>query len=229
MPTATLNHLAIIMDGNRRWAKAQGLPGIEGHRAGYSRLKQVGDWCLERGIKVLTVFAFSTENWKRAEEEVGFLMNLLEQALTDELAHFHDKGVRLKIIGRRSGLRPSVVRAIENAEQKTKDNTRATFVICVNYGGRVEIVDACRSLIAKGVAADSVDETTLQEEMYWPGMPDPDLIVRTSGEERISGFLLWQAAYSEFYWTQKHWPDFDEQELDAALEAYATRQRRFGK
>lgn len=229
MPTAPLTHLAIIMDGNRRWAKEKNLPGIEGHRAGYARLKQVGDWCLDRGIKVLTVFAFSTENWKRTEEEVGFLMDLLETALTDEIDHFHGKGVRLKIIGRREGLRPSVVRAMERAEEKTKDNTAATFVMCVNYGGRLEIVDACRSLIAKGVPSGDVDEATLQAEMYWPGMPDPDLIVRTSGEERISGFLLWQAAYSEFYWTQKHWPDFDETELDKALEEYATRQRRFGK
>lgn len=229
MPTAFLNHLAIIMDGNRRWAKEHNLVATEGHRAGYERLKQVGDWCLDRGIKVLTVFAFSTENWKRTQEEVGFLMDLLEEALTKELSQFHEKGVRMKIIGRREALRPSIVRAIEAAEELTKNNTRATFAICINYGGRLEIVDACRSLIAKGTLAASVDEATLQSAMYWPDMPDPDFIIRTSGEERISGFLLWQAAYSEFYWTDKHWPDFDEAELDKAMEEYATRQRRFGK
>jgi undecaprenyl diphosphate synthase len=229
MRTAPLQHLAIIMDGNRRWAKEHNLLSNQGHIAGYERLKQVGDWCLERGIKVFTVFAFSSENWKRAEEEVGFLMDLLEVALTKELSWFHEKGVRMKIIGRRIGLRPSIIRAIEAAEEKTKDNTRATFVICLNYGGRMEIVDACRSLIAKGTDAEMLDEASLQSAMYWPDMPDPDLIVRTSGEERISGFLLWQAAYSEFYWTEKHWPDFDEEELDKALEAYASRQRRFGK
>lgn len=229
MSTGPLNHLAIIMDGNRRWAKEHHLPSHEGHRAGYERLKQVGDWCIDRGVRVLTVFAFSTENWKRAEDEVGFLMDLLEQALTEELDHFHEKGVRLKIVGRRIGLRPSIVRAIEYAEEKTQHNTRATFVICLNYGGRLEIVDACRSLVAQGVSVDEVDEAKLQSAMYWPDMPEPDLVIRTSGEERTSGFLLWQSAYSEIHWIQKHWPDFDEEELDRALEEYATRQRRFGK
>lgn len=229
MATSALNHLAIIMDGNRRWAKERGLPGTEGHRAGHKRLKEVGDWCIEKGIGVLTVFAFSTENWKRAEDEVGFLMDLLEEALVKELDYFHSRGVRLKIVGRRIGLRPSIIRAIENAEEVTKSNTRATFVICINYGGRLEIVDACRSLLSKGVSPEEVDEAKLQACMYWPEMPEPDLIIRTSGEERTSGFLLWQSAYSEMYWTKKHWPDFDEVELDKAIEEYATRQRRFGK
>jgi len=229
MTTAPLEHLAIIMDGNRRWAKDRNLLANQGHLAGHDRLKQVGDWCLERGIKVLTVFAFSTENWKRTEEEVGFLMDLLEASLTKELQSFHEKGVRMRIIGRRDGLRPSIVRAIEAAEELTKENTRATFCICVNYGGRLEIVDACKTLIQKGMSADKIDEAAIQSAMYWPEMPDPDLIVRTSGEERISGFLLWQSAYSEIYWCEKHWPDFDEAELDKALESYAVRQRRFGK
>lgn len=223
-----VNHLAIIMDGNRRWAKEHGMPSIEGHRVGYDRLKQVGDWCLDRKISVFTVFAFSTENWKRAEDEVGYLMDLLENALTKELDHFHERGVRLKIIGQRDRLRPSIVRAIEDAEAKTAQNSRATFVICLNYGGRLEIVDACKSLVRQGVSEANIDEAAVRSAMYWPDMPDPDLIVRTSGEERLSGFLLWQAAYSEFYWTKKHWPDFDEQELDAALAEYETRQRRFG-
>lgn len=229
MQTEPLRHLAIIMDGNRRWAKERGMSALEGHRAGYERLKEVGDWCLDRGIKTLSVFAFSTENWKRSEEEVGWLMDLLEEALTKELASFHEKGVCLKIVGRREGLRPSVVRAIENAETLTKDNTKATFALCINYGGRLEIVDACRKLVEKGMKAEAVDEAAIRSGLYWPDMPDPDLVVRTSGEERISGFLLWQSAYSEFYWCDKHWPDFDEAELDKALEEYATRKRRFGK
>lgn len=223
-----VNHLAIIMDGNRRWAKERGWPSVEGHRVGYDRLKQVGDWCLNRNIKVFTVFAFSTENWQRAEEEVGYLMDLLENALTKELDYFQERNVRLKIIGQRDRLRPSIVRAIEEAEVKTAGNARATFVICLNYGGRLEIVDACKRLVRQGVSEASIDEAMLQSAMYWPDMPDPDLIIRTSGEERLSGFLLWQAAYSELYWTKKHWPDFDEHELDAALAEYETRQRRFG-
>lgn len=228
MSKASLEHLAIIMDGNRRWAKEHGFPALEGHRAGYERMKEAGDWCLDRGIKTLSVFAFSTENWKRSEEEVGWLMDLLEEALTKELASFHQKGVRLKIIGRREGLRPSILRAIDHAEELTKNNTRATFAICLNYGGRLEIVDACRKLVEKGMKAEDIDEKAIQSAMYWPDMPDPDLVIRTSGEERISGFLLWECAYSEFYWCEQHWPDFDEQELDKALEEYATRQRRYG-
>ncbi|MBI4138897.1 di-trans,poly-cis-decaprenylcistransferase [Candidatus Uhrbacteria bacterium] len=229
MPTAPLEHLAIIMDGNRRWAKEQNLPSVQGHLAGYDRLKQVGDWCLDRGIKILTVFAFSTENWKRAEEEVGFLMDLLERALTVDLKTFQEKNVRLRVIGRRDGLRSSVLRAISAAEETTKDNTRATFVICTNYGGRLEIVDACRAAIRDGLIPEEVTEASLTARMYWPEMPTPDLIIRTSGEERTSGFLTWESAYSELYWCDKHWPAFDEAELDTALEAFAARQRRFGK
>jgi undecaprenyl diphosphate synthase len=229
MTTAPLEHLAIIMDGNRRWAKERNLLANQGHLAGHERLKQVGDWCLERGIKVLTVFAFSTENWKRTEEEVGFLMDLLESSLTKELQSFHEKGVRMRIIGQREGLRPSIVRAIEAAEELTKENTRATFCICINYGGRLEIVDACKALIQKGMSADKIDEAAIQSAMYWPEMPEPELVVRTSGEERLSGFLTWESVYSEIYWCEKHWPDFDEAELDKALESYAVRQRRFGK
>ncbi|MCI0479752.1 polyprenyl diphosphate synthase [Candidatus Uhrbacteria bacterium] len=224
-----LTHLAIIMDGNRRWAKERGLTSFEGHRAGYERMKDVGDWCLERGIPNLSVFAFSTENWKRSEEEVGWLMDLLEDALTNELVTFHEKGVRLKVVGRREGLRPSILRAIGYAEDLTKDNTRATFAICINYGGRPEIVDAVKKLVAQGIRQEDIDEQAIRSALYWPEMPDPDMVVRTSGEERISGFLIWEAAYSEFYWCEKHWPDFDEVELDKALEEYASRQRRYGR
>ena len=223
-----LQHLAVIMDGNRRWAKERGQSSSQGHAAGYERLKDVGDWCLARGIKVFSVFAFSTENWKRADEEVGFLMDLFEKALTEELMQFHNKGVRMKVIGQRQGLRPSILRAIDNAEEKTKNNTAATFCICLNYGGRQEIIDAYKKLAERGVPADQITEAAIQSAMYWPDMPDPDLIVRTSGEERLSGFLLWQSAYSEFYWCQKHWPDFDEAELDHALAVYSQRKRRFG-
>ena len=229
MKEATLEHLAIIMDGNRRWAEERGKSGTVGHKAGYERLKDVGDWCLDRGIKYLTVFAFSTENWKRTEKEVGFLMDLFETALTKELESFHKKGVRLKVIGRRDKIRPSVLRAIKSAEEITKDNTKATFTMCFNYGGKFEIIDACKKLIESGISPNDVDEAAIQSNLYFPELPGPELIVRTSGEQRLSGFLLWQSSYSEFYFTNKHWPDFDEEELDKALESYVLRNRRFGK
>ena len=229
MPASPVKHLAIIMDGNRRWAKERGLPAFRGHQAGYEALKQLGDACLEREIEVVSVFAFSTENWKRAEDEVGYLMDLLEKGLREELDYFQKKGIRLRIIGRREGLRPSVLAAIEDAEENTKDFTKTTLCICLNYGGQAEIVDACKSIIEEGIPKDQITEETIQKHLYWPDMPAPELIVRTSGEERLSGFLLWQSAYSEFYWCPKHWPDFDETELDKAIEAYASRQRRFGK
>lgn len=217
------------MDGNRRWAKGRGLPAMEGHRQGYETLKRIGDACLDRQIKILTVYAFSTENWKRTEEEVSFLMGLLEFALSKELDYFISREVRLRILGRREGLRPSLIELIEKAEASTKDFTRATFAICLNYGGRTELVDAVRAIAAEGMPPESIDEDTITKRLYWSNMPDPDLIIRTSGEERLSGFLLWQSAYSELYWCEKQWPDFDEAELDKALETFNQRQRRYGK
>lgn len=224
-----VNHLAIIMDGNRRWAKEQGLPSLEGHRAGYERLKQVGDWCLERNIKILTVYAFSTENWKRTQDEVGFLMDLIECALTKELDHFQSRGVRLRVIGRREGLRSSVIRAIEEAERATAKNDRVTLCLCLNYGGRTEMVDAIQSIARDGLKPEDIDEQAISQRLYWSNMPDPDLIIRTSGEERLSNFLMWQSVYSELFWCKHHWPEFSQQDLDEALQVFADRQRRYGK
>lgn len=224
-----LNHLAIIMDGNRRWAKERGLPSIEGHRLGYAKLKEVGEWCIERGIKVFSVFAFSTENWKRAEEEVGYLMRLLEHAFTNDLSFFEARGIRIRIIGRRVGLSESLLHILDEAEARTAKNELLTFCICFNYGGRAEIVDAVKRLGEAGINASELTEEKIQSCMYWPEMPDPDLILRTSGEERLSGFLLWQSAYSELLWVKKYWPDFSEEDLDTALSEYESRQRRFGK
>lgn len=226
---APLTHLAIIMDGNRRWATERSLPTFEGHRVGYDRVKKVAEWCLERNISVLSVFAFSTENWNRTEEEVGYLMDLLEGALTKDLGFFKERSLRLRILGRRERLRPSILRAIDSAERETAQNNKATLCICLNYGGRPEIVDACRKIVTDGLRPEDVTEEAITARMYWPDMPPPDLVIRTSGEERLSGFLTWESAYSEIYWSKKHWPVFDEEELDRALEAYATRQRRFGK
>lgn len=224
-----VKHLGLIMDGNRRWAKENGLPSLEGHRRGYERMKLLGDWCLARGIEIVSVYAFSTENWDRTAEEVGYLMDLLELAMGKELNYFAEKNIRIRILGRRERLRPSVLQAIDRAEKATKNNMSMTLCICLNYGGRPEIVDAVKQIMAEGIPAEQITEEIIHQHLYWPGMPYPDLIIRTSGEERLSGFLLWEAAYSEFYWCQHHWPAFDEQDLDAALDAFSNRQRRFGK
>lgn len=229
MLKTSLKHLAIIMDGNRRWAAERGLPAMEGHRAGYETMKKIGDAALARGVEVMTVFAFSTENWKRTEAEVGFLMDLVEFALSDELEAFQKKNIRLRVIGQRAGLRPSIVRAIERAEARTQQNTGGTLCLCLNYGGRVEIVDAVKAIVVDGVSAEKIDEAAIASRLYWPNMPEPDLIIRTSGEERVSGFLTWQGVYSEMYWVRKHWPDFSESDLDEVFNIFASRQRRFGK
>ncbi len=229
MSQPVLTHLAMIMDGNRRFAKERGLPTLEGHRAGYQTVKKLGDWCLDRGIEVVTLWAFSTENWKRTQEEVGYLMDLLEWSLRNDIDEFHQKGIRLKVIGRREGLRASIIEGIERAEEKTKDNQKMTLVIALNYGGRAEIVDAVRALVEQKIPSEQITEEALTKALYWPEMPAPDLIIRTSGEERLSGFLLWEAPYSELYWCSKHWPAFTEEDLDAALEDYTNRQRRYGQ
>jgi undecaprenyl diphosphate synthase len=222
-------HLAMIMDGNRRWAKEKGLPSVEGHRAGYETMKKVGDWCLERGVEILTVYAFSTENWKRSETEVGFLMTLLEHALDKELDYFISRKIKLRILGRREGFKPRILELIDKAQEATKDFDAMTFAICLNYGGRMELVDAVKEIVAEGMQPEAIDELSISKRLYWPNMPDPDMIVRTSGEERLSGFLLWQSAYSEFYWLKKNWPAIDEKDIDAIIEEYKTRQRRYGK
>lgn len=221
-------HVAIIMDGNRRWAKAQGLPTLEGHRRGYENVKQVADWCIQRGVKVMTIFAFSTENWKRTEEEVGYLMNLVETMFRSDVKTLHERGIRLRVLGQRDRLRPSILEALDEAQRMTEQNTKLTLAVCFNYGGRQEIVDACKKIVQAGIPAEQIDEKTIASHLYWPDIPEPDLIIRTSGEERISGFLLWECAYSEFYWTQTHWPAFSEGDFEKALEEYAARQRRYG-
>jgi len=217
------------MDGNRRWAKERGLPAFMGHRAGYDRLLEIGEACLDRGIPNLTVFAFSTENWRRSAEEVEFLMNLFDQALEKDFKRFLDRGARIRVLGRREGLRESTRRAIESMERDSSANSAATLGLCLNYGGRAEIVDACRRAIADGLKPEDVTEAEINQRLYWPDMPEPDLVVRTSGEERLSGFLAWESVYSELYFCEKHWPDFDTAELDKALAIFQERERRRGK
>ena len=216
------------MDGNRRWAKKRGLPAIEGHRRGYQKAKQVGDWCLERGIQILTVYAFSTENWKRSKVEVNFLMNILEEALTKDLAEFIDKGIRLRIIGDSLGLSQKLQQVIDIAQQKTKDNKKGDLNIAVNYGGRLEIVEAVKKITRKKISPVKINEQLIADNLWTAGQPDPDLIIRTSGEQRLSGFLTWQSVYSELYFTPKHWPDFIENDLDKAIDNFQKRDRRFG-
>lgn len=224
-----VRHLGIIMDGNRRWAKQRGLPTLEGHRRGYSRLKQVGDWCLDRGVEVLTVFAFSTENWNRSKKEVNYLMRLLELGLSRDLDEMHRKNIRIAVIGRVAGLPSRLQKRIAAAVEKTKHNTKGTLQLAINYGGRAEIVDAVKKLVREARSASKITEASIAEKMYTAHQPDPDLIIRTSGEQRTSGFLAWQGVYSELYFTNKHWPDFSERDLDAALLEFKHRQRRFGR
>ncbi len=224
-----VRHIGIILDGNRRWAKARGLPSLEGHRRGYDNLKTIGLACLERGIGHFSAFVFSTENWQRSREEVGYLMDLLYLALTKELDFFQKHGIRLKVLGSRDRLSEKMVRAIDEAERATAANPRGQLNLCLNSGGRAEIVAAVRRIAAQGLGPEAITEATVSANVWSAGIPEPDLIIRTSGEKRLSGFLTWSGVYSELLFVDKHWPDFDARDLDAALADYDERQRRFGK
>lgn len=224
-----MKHLAIIMDGNRRWARERNLPAYEGHRHGYETLKRIGVACLDRGIEHITIFAFSTENWKRSKKEVSVLLKLLTLALTKELGFFMEQNVRLKIIGDREGFSKRIQKAIFEAEEKTASNTRGQLNICMNYGGRAEILEAARRLVEEGVDPSKIDEDLFASKTWMAGIPDPEMIIRTSGEQRLSGFLSWSGAYSELLFVDKYWPDFSEEDLDEALAIFEQRKRRFGK
>jgi undecaprenyl diphosphate synthase len=222
---AVPRHIAIVMDGNGRWASQRYLPRIAGHKQGVDALRRMVTACAHRGIQVLTVFAFSSENWKRPAEEVSGLMDLLVMALGREVNQLQRDGVRLHFLGARSGLSETVVQGLQEAERRTADNRRFVLNVCFNYGGRWDIVDAASRLAERGTP---ITEETLSQAMAMAHAPDPDLLIRTGGEMRISNFLLWQCAYSELYFSDKLWPDFDEAALDKALQDYASRQRRFG-
>lgn len=222
-------HIGIIMDGNRRWAKERGLPSLEGHHQGYEKLKEIAKLCFKRGVKVLTVFAFSTENWDRSKEEVSYLMALLKMAVKEALDEFHKDNIRMKISGRINQLSKDLQEAITETVEKTRNNTKGILNLALNYGGRPEIIDAIKEIIDKNIPAQKIDEKIVKENLYMSDLPDPELIIRTSGEKRLSGFLLWESAYSELYFTKKYWPDFNEKDLDEALQEYDRRERRFGK
>lgn len=221
-------HIAIIMDGNRRWAKKRGLPKLFGHRKGYEALFNLADACLERGVETITVFAFSTENWKRSKDEVDYLFALFRDIMNKDLGRLIDKKVKLNVIGRLDELPKDLRADIKEAMKKTEKFKKYTLNVAINYGGRAEIVDAVKSLIKEGKKAEDISEAEIARHMYTRGQNDPDMVIRTSGEERTSGFLTWQSVYSELYFTETLWPDFGEKQLDKAISEYSSRQRRFG-
>ncbi|MEK7653540.1 MAG: polyprenyl diphosphate synthase [Patescibacteria group bacterium] len=224
-----LNHLAIIMDGNRRWAKAKGKLAAFGHFEGYKRFVEIAELCRQKGIKILTVYAFSTENWGREKEEVDALMELLATALKDQADRLMKDNIKLKVIGRISDLPQNLQVAVKQAEEKTAANTNGILNIALSYGGRAEIVDAAKSLVADGIKPEEITDEALASRLYTAGQIDPDLIVRCGGHKRLSNFLLWQSAYSEIYFTDTLWPDFDEKELDQAIEFFDSTKKNFGK
>jgi undecaprenyl diphosphate synthase len=229
LTSAVPRHLAIVMDGNRRWARKRHLPAIAGHRAGVETIRRTLRAARERGVEYLTLYSFSTENWSRDEEEVGALMALLEETIRRETKTLVEDGVRLVVIGRLHELSERLQKAIAGAVQETSPGTRGVMTLAFNYGGRAEIVDAVRKLVADGVAPEQIDEAAIGKRLYAPEHPDPDLLVRTGGELRVSNFLLWQVAYAEMWATEVLWPDFSVADLDAALASYAKRERRFGR
>lgn len=220
-------HLGIIMDGNRRWAKAAGLPTLQGHQQGLEVFKDIVLATFDRGVPYISAFVFSTENWQRTQEEVSYLMGLVSKGISKHLKTFDEAGIKLLMLGSRQGVDAKVLKQIDQAIAKTSNNSRGTLGLCFNYGGQEEIVAAAQTLLDQGEKELTIDK--LQAELYAPQMPAIDLIIRTSGEQRLSGFMLWRAAYSEFYFSAKHWPDFTAGDIDIALADYAQRQRRFGQ
>jgi undecaprenyl diphosphate synthase len=228
LPEKIPTHIGIIMDGNGRWALARGLPRMAGHRAGTENLRRIIEACIEFGIKYLTIYAFSTENWGRPSEEVQGLMRIFENVIDNEIQELHDQGVKLRHLGRLDRLRPSFRKKVVEAMEYTKDNDRLILNIAFNYGGRDEIVCAIQAMIRDGVEAEQVSDDLVSQYLFTAGVPDPDMIIRTSGELRGSNFLIWQGAYSEWYFPATYWPDFDRHELLKALEEFSQRERRYG-
>lgn len=222
-------HVAIIMDGNGRWARKRALPRLAGHRAGVENIRRVLEGAVEFGIQVLTIYAFSTENWGRPEDEVQGLLGIFEEVIAREVPELHKNGVKLRHLGRLEGISERMRAAVRRAIELTKNNNRIVLNVAFNYGGRAEILDAVRKMIDDRVAPDQVDEALFANYLYTAGLPDPDLIIRTAGEMRLSNFLIWQSAYSEYYSTPTLWPDFDKPALYTALLAFSQRHRRFGK
>ena len=225
------NHIALILDGNRRWAKKEGLSFLKGHFQGYKNLIELCEWCKNRGVKILTVFGFSTENWKRTEKEVNYLMRLFEKSLLSKknIAKFQRDEIKIKIIGQKQRLPESLQKAIADIENLTKNNKNLQLNLAISYGGRWDILQAVQKIISKKIPTEKITEDLIEQNLTTAGLPAPDLVIRVGGEKRLSNFLLWQAAYSELYFCNKYWPDFSEKDLAKAFREYAFRQRRFGK
>ncbi len=221
-------HIAIVMDGNGRWAISRGLPRLAGHRAGTENLRRIIEACIEFGVQYLTIYAFSTENWGRPVDEVQGLMKLIEHVIDSELVQLHDQGVQLRHIGRLDRLKPALRKKVLHAVEYTQNNTTLVLCVAFNYGGRDEIVCAIQHMIQDGVKAEDINEALVSRYLFTAGVPDPDLIIRTSGELRGSNFLIWQGAYSEWYFPATYWPDFDKEELRRAIEEFNRRERRYG-
>lgn len=221
-------HVGIILDGNRRWAKENGLPTLKGHREGMDVLKDVSFHAFERGVKFLSAWIFSTENWQRAEDEVNYLMDLTVKAVEKYLDEFDERGIRIVVLGRRNGIRQKVLDAINRSEEMTKANTNGTLALCFNYGGKEELVDAVRQIVAKGHTEEEITAEVLTESLYNPEVPGIDLLIRTSGEQRTSGFMMYRSDYAELNFCKKFWPDYTTADFDAALLDYEKRERRYG-
>lgn len=221
-------HVGFIVDGNRRWAKQHGLPAYEGHMAGYNALQDVLVEVLDQGVKYVSAYVFSTENWKRSEDEVGRLMGLILKIFTADIHILQEKNIRLRVLGTKENLSEKVLKAINEAEEATRSNTAGTLALCFNYGGQMEIVDAMKQLVKKGVSSNDITPELIGEHLYAPDIPPCDLIVRTSGEQRLSNFMLWRAAYSELLFVEKNWPDMTKEDVADILEEYKQRGRRFG-
>lgn len=222
------NHVGIILDGNRRWAEANGLKTLEGHRRGSEVFKEVSLGLFDRGVRYVSAYIFSTENWQRKAEEVNYLMRLVIKAVEIHLDDYHKKNIRVRVLGSRDNLKKAVLKAIERTEEKTAHNTGGELALCFNYGGRQEIVDATKKIVATGIAPSEIDENLFASQLYAPDFPDIDLLVRTSGEQRLSGFMLWRASYAELAFTPTYWPDMTPNEFDSLLDNYSERKRRFG-
>lgn len=222
-------HIVLFPDGNRRWARGKGLHTLEGHKKGYENLLDFSEWCKSRGVKVLTAFGFSTENWNRSPEEVAYLMKLLEDCLVDNIDKYQKDNVRVRVIGQRDRLPESLRKAITETEEATKNNSSLFLNLAISYGGKWDILNAVKKIIEEKIPPEKVDEKLFESYLSTAGLPNPDFIIRAGGEKRMSNFVLWQAAYSELYFSPKMWPEFTEQDLDEALEEFDRRQRRFGK